>query len=683
MSTVKVPAIAPSPRDDAMQIYRAFKGMGCDGAAIINVIAHRDASQRSFIQQEYETMYSEELRKRFSSELNGHFKKAVMLWMQEPGVREAYIIKNALKGAVKDQKAITEIICSRTSSQIGQLKRHYFTNVGSSLEEDIESEVSGDYKKLMLAFITTSRYEGPEYDEALVENDAKALHKAAKKFGLEEKTFIQIFSERSRAHLAAVINAYQQMFKKPLDKAIRNDTHKSFEYALKTIARCAESVPKFYAKALRKAMKGLGTADTALIRIVVTRAEIDLHYIKAEYRKKFGKTLNDAVHSETSGHYRTFLLALLVDACLYNYVAVRRPGSYDEALVENDAKALHKAAKKFGLEEKTFIQIFSERGRAHLAAVINAYQQMFKKPLDKAIRNDTHKSFEYALKTIARCAESVPKFYAKMGRIGDKLDIDFIISTGDNFYDKGLKGVNDPAFKESFTNIYTAESLQKQWYSILGNHDYRGDAKAQLSPILRKIDSKWLCLRSFILNTEIAEFFFVDTTPFLDKYFTEPDHNYDWRGVEPRGTYLANLLKDLELALRNSTAKWKFVVGHHAIRSVGHHGDTVELIQYLLPILKANNVDLYINGHDHCLQHVASRDSPIQYLTSGGGSKAWRGDIKSSENNDDTLKFFYDGQGFMSMKISDKGAVFAFYDIFGNVLHKWKISKDQQLHSAI
>lgn len=58
-------------------------------------------------------------------------------------------------------------------------------------------------------------------------------------------------------------------------------------------------------------MKGLGTADTALIRIIVTRTEIDMHFIKAEYRKKYGKTLNDAVHSETSGHYRSFLLALL------------------------------------------------------------------------------------------------------------------------------------------------------------------------------------------------------------------------------------------------------------------------------------------------------------------------------------------------------------------------------------
>lgn len=58
-------------------------------------------------------------------------------------------------------------------------------------------------------------------------------------------------------------------------------------------------------------MKGLGTNDTTLIRVIVTRTEIDMQYIKVEYRKKYNKTLNDAVHSETSSHYRTFLLALL------------------------------------------------------------------------------------------------------------------------------------------------------------------------------------------------------------------------------------------------------------------------------------------------------------------------------------------------------------------------------------
>ncbi|KAG5240559.1 purple acid phosphatase [Salix suchowensis] len=216
----------------------------------------------------------------------------------------------------------------------------------------------------------------------------------------------------------------------------------------------------------------------------------------------------------------------------------------------------------------------------------------------------------------------------QMGIMGEKLDIDFIISTGDNFYEGGLNGVDDPAFNESFTRVYTAPSLQKQWYSVLGNHDYRGDVEAQLSPVLREMDSKWLCLRSFIVNTEIAEFFFIDTTPFVNKYFLEPeDHVYDWSGILPRKSYLSNLLKDLELALKESSAKWKIVVGHHTIKSAGQHGNTAELNLQLLPILQANNVDLYINGHDHCLEHISSSESPLQFLTSGGGSKAWRGDV--------------------------------------------------------
>ncbi|GKD78737.1 putative acid phosphatase, partial [Tanacetum coccineum] len=124
----------------------------------------------------------------------------------------------------------------------------------------------------------------------------------------------------------------------------------------------------------------------------------------------------------------------------------------------------------------------------------------------------------------------------------------------------------------------------------LGNHDYRGNALAQLSPVLTQKDSKWLCLRSFIVNSGIVEFFFFDTTPFQDKYFTEEDHKYDWRGVLPRGEYLSNALKELDIALGESSAKWKIVIGHHTIFSAGHHGNTQELVDQLLPILESTAV---------------------------------------------------------------------------------------------
>ncbi|KAK2630781.1 hypothetical protein QOZ80_3BG0287730 [Eleusine coracana subsp. coracana] len=161
----------------------------------------------------------------------------------------------------------------------------------------------------------------------------------------------------------------------------------------------------------------------------------------------------------------------------------------------------------------------------------------------------------------------------QMGRVGDELNIEFVISTGDNFYEDGLTGVDDPAFEQSFTDIYTAKSLQKPWYLVLGNHDYRGDVLAQLSPVLREIDSRFICMRSFVVSAEIVDFFFIDTTPFQLKYWTHPkDHIYDWRGVTSRQQYIHTSLKDLDEAMKKSTAKWKIAVGHHTMRTVSHHG---------------------------------------------------------------------------------------------------------------
>lgn len=40
------------------------------------------------------------------------------------------------------------------------------------------------------------------------------------------------------------------------------------------------------------------------------------------------------------------------------------------------------------------------------------------------------------------------------------------------------------------------------------------------------------------------DFFFIDTTPFVNDYFTNPkEHTYDWRGVLPKDKYLNDQLK--------------------------------------------------------------------------------------------------------------------------------------------
>ncbi|EXC02516.1 Annexin D5 [Morus notabilis] len=304
MSTLSFPPVLTSPKDDAIHLYRAFKGFGCDTGAVINILAHRDATQRALIQQEYRAMYSEDILKRLESELSGSLETAIILWMHDPATRDALIVKRALNPDILNREAATEIICSRTPSQIQHFKQIYHSRFGVYLEHDIERYTSGDLQK--------AGFLGLEVDRATAVKDAKSLYKAGeKKLGTDEKAFIHIFSEQSRAHLAAVASAYRDMFGNSLKKAVKSETSGNFEHGLLTILRCSENPAKYFAKVLHKAMKGLGTNDSTLVRVIVTRTEIDMQYIKAEYLKKYKTSLNDAVHSETSGHYSTFLLSLL------------------------------------------------------------------------------------------------------------------------------------------------------------------------------------------------------------------------------------------------------------------------------------------------------------------------------------------------------------------------------------
>ncbi|KAG4400973.1 hypothetical protein AAZX31_07G162700 [Glycine max] len=312
MTTLSVPPVIPSPREDAIKLHKAFKGLGCDTSKVIKILAHRNAEQRSLIQQEFETNYSELLSKRLSKELRGHVKKAVLLWLHDPATRDAKVVRKALTISVVDNQAITEIICSRTPSQLRRLKEVYLSTYHSYLEQDIESKTSGDHKKLLLAYVSIPRYEGLELDHIIVQEDAKQLYKSGeKRIGTDEKMFIKIFSEKSGAHLAAVNSTYIASYGHSLEKAIKKETSGNFESALLTILRCATDPAMYFAKILRKSMKGVGTDDSRLIRVIVTRTEIDMQFIKIAYYKKYGKPLTHAVKSDTSGHYKDLLLNLL------------------------------------------------------------------------------------------------------------------------------------------------------------------------------------------------------------------------------------------------------------------------------------------------------------------------------------------------------------------------------------
>lgn len=74
--------------------------------------------------------------------------------------------------------------------------------------------------------------------------------------------------------------------------------------------KCIKNTPAYFAERLYKAMKGAGTKDKTLIRIMVTRSEVDMLDIRQEYVKNYGKSLYTHISGDTSGDYKKLLLKL-------------------------------------------------------------------------------------------------------------------------------------------------------------------------------------------------------------------------------------------------------------------------------------------------------------------------------------------------------------------------------------
>lgn len=87
--------------------------------------------------------------------------------MHDPAVRDGTIVRQALSGVVADLRAATEVICSRTPSQIQYFKQVYYTMNKVYLEHDIESRTSDDHKKVLIFPMLYSLLKMKNYERGL------------------------------------------------------------------------------------------------------------------------------------------------------------------------------------------------------------------------------------------------------------------------------------------------------------------------------------------------------------------------------------------------------------------------------------------------------------------------------------------------------------------------------------
>ncbi|KAK3554377.1 hypothetical protein QTP70_023086, partial [Hemibagrus guttatus] len=299
------------PLKDVEVLRKAMKGFGTDEQAIINLLGSRSCRQRVPLLVTYKTAYGKDLVKDLKSELSGNFEKLVLAMLKTPAQFDASELKEAIKGAGTDEACLVEILSSRTNAEIREINQIYKAENKKSLEDAISGDTSGHFRRLLISLAQGNRDERETVDISLAKQDAQTLYQAGEsKLGTDESKFNAVLCARSKPHLRAVFQEYQQMCGRDLQKSIEREMSGDLESGMLAVVKCIKDTPAYFAERLHKAMKGLGTKDRTLIRIMVSRSEIDLLDIRQAYLKMYGKSLYTDISGDTSGDYKKLLLKL-------------------------------------------------------------------------------------------------------------------------------------------------------------------------------------------------------------------------------------------------------------------------------------------------------------------------------------------------------------------------------------
>ena len=296
---------------DAAALRKAMEGFGTDEDALIKIVANRSNAQRQKIKEEYKTAYGRDLISDLKSELRGKLEDAMVALFTEPIEYDADSLNHAMKEAGTDEDAVIEIITSRPNWMLKKIKEKFKQKYNKELESAVKSDFHGDLERLLVSILQCKRSENNNPNQSECANLAKELFDAGeKKWGTDSSIFNKIFTGCSPTEIACIAREYHKISGHTILDGIDKEFSGNTKKALRSIVYALISPSEYFATRVQDAIKGFGTNDHLLIRVLITRDEIDMPQIKQYYKQLYGNDMVEDIKKDIGGEYRKLMVEL-------------------------------------------------------------------------------------------------------------------------------------------------------------------------------------------------------------------------------------------------------------------------------------------------------------------------------------------------------------------------------------
>lgn len=202
-------------------------------------------------------------------------------------------------------------------------------------------------------------------------------------------------------------------------------------------------------------MKGLGTDEKALIRVLANKDPLQIEAIKAAYFRLFSRTLEKDIKAETSKYFELGLVSIISGPLLH------------------DVNLLNSAMDGPGTKEKVLNDVLLGRSNADMKAIKSMYQHTFNRPLESAVKGDlsmkTERHFMIVLGA-CRAEDSAPVipqavdqdvmeiYRATEGKVGtDEMLVCSILSTRNDNQIRAISQTYQQKFRRGLEDVIKKE----------------------------------------------------------------------------------------------------------------------------------------------------------------------------------------------------------------------------------
>lgn len=271
----------------------------------LNIVITNPLNRRLEIAYTYETLYHYPLYEDLKKNLSGNFGKAIGYLFLSPLSLCCKNLKNSIHGFSTDDSCIFEVLSNKTVEQLKLIETEYKSQTGKDLKKELTNLYSGSLQKNIMNMFNTPRSVQEYPNKTECEKLANTLITAGEsKWVEDDNLFREVFLKRSPEELVLIGRIYKKKTGNNLIDVVEKNVKGKNGVFLKEILYNNILPHELFAEKINLAIKGLGTDNNTLTRVLVSRSELDMPQIREIYRWKYNKEMKEDITKDTSGMYQ-------------------------------------------------------------------------------------------------------------------------------------------------------------------------------------------------------------------------------------------------------------------------------------------------------------------------------------------------------------------------------------------